>query len=76
MIRDDDGYTWARCDNCNLTLGVGFAATKEECSYAFESWGWTLDGNRLLCDVCSRDPAWIERELRRIRRKRACLQNV
>ena len=76
MIINEHDDILAECDNCHLTLGVGMYATPEECRNTFRQWGWTLDGNRLLCDVCSRDPEWIERELRRIRRKRACLLNV
>lgn len=68
MIKDDQGFIWAECDNCHLTLGVGFNASPYECRDTFDAWGWTLDGNRLLCDVCTRDPEWIEREMRRIGR--------
>lgn len=75
MIRDEQGYTWAECDGCHLTLGVAFDASKEECRYTFRQWGWTLDGNRLLCDKCSKDPEWIEREVRRIRRRQTCSTN-
>ena len=75
MIYTEDNYTYAKCDNCALTMGIGFNAGHEECRSTFRAWGWHIKGGKLYCDHCSTDPEWINREVERIRRMKACSMN-
>ena len=60
--------TWCECDICHLTLFAGFSANSSEVKQSFTKDGWTI-GKRVLCDVCSTDPGWIDRETERLRAK-------
>lgn len=61
MIKNEEGFTWASCDNCTFTMGVGFAADRAECMSAFRQWGWTFDGKQILCDSCAKDKDWFKK---------------
>lgn len=61
MIRDEGGFTWAECDNCTFTMGVGFRADKSDCVGALKRWGWSNNNGRILCDSCTKDPTWVNK---------------
>jgi hypothetical protein len=52
VIKNDGGYTWACCDSCGLTFGVGFDAGKIECMNAFKQWGWQYKNSKITCTYC------------------------
>lgn len=57
MITNEQGFTWASCDKCTFTMGVGFNADKADCVRAFKQWGWSYNSKQILCDSCTKDRA-------------------
>jgi hypothetical protein len=55
MIKNEGGYTWASCDRCGFTFGVGFNAGKDEAMRAFKQWGWQYQGGKITCYYCIRE---------------------
>lgn len=55
MISDEKGYTWASCDCCGLTMGVGFGCGMAEAKTAFKQWGWQYSGGKITCVYCLRE---------------------
>ena len=52
MISDEHGFTWASCDRCTFTRGVGFGGGIEEARSAFRQWGWRYEGGKVTCRDC------------------------
>jgi hypothetical protein len=47
---------------------AGFNATMADVKKGFERDGWTI-GKRVLCDLCSKDEGWINRELAKYKKE-------
>ena len=67
MVYTENTETWCQCDNCTLTMFAGFNAQSADVKHSFEAQGWTF-GKRVLCDLCSKDPFWVQREMSKIRK--------
>lgn len=55
MISDDKGFTWAGCDYCGFTMGVGFGCGLNEAKTAFKRWGWKYENGKIMCRYCMED---------------------
>ena len=55
MISDEQGFTWASCDCCGLTMGVGFGAGLSEAKSAFKMWGWKYENGKAICCYCMKE---------------------
>lgn len=62
MIYTENTETWCECDNCHFIMFAGFDALVAEVKPSFAKHGWTF-GRQVLCDSCSKDKGWIQREL-------------